>query len=73
MNYCWTHGCDDHDWHTSATCPNPRQGYLLHATRNNVMGGNTMGSHKVWMGPPQCQPQQQPMYGQGYQQQAPPM
>eukprot|EP00957_Ditylum_brightwellii_P174756 13305990-Ditylum_brightwellii.AAC.1 len=46
MNYCWTHGCDVHDWHTSATCPNPWHGHLLHATWNNMMGGNTKGSHK---------------------------
>lgn len=46
-NYFWTHGCDIHHNHTSATCMNPALGHNFNATRNNMMGGNTKGQWKT--------------------------
>ena len=46
-NYCWTHGCNIHDDHTSATCINPTHGHIWHATRKNMCGGSTRNQHKV--------------------------
>ena len=46
-NYCWTHGCDLPDGHTSATCYKPAQGHQFQATHNNPMGGNPKNSHKT--------------------------
>ena len=46
-NYCWTHGCDVHDNHTSATCQSPKPGHNYYATRNNMMGGSQKGMWKT--------------------------
>lgn len=50
MNYCWTHGGDVSDTHTSATCARPAQGHQVHATRWNIMGGSQRDLQRVWMG-----------------------
>ena len=46
-NYCWSHGFHVEDDHTSATCNNPRAGHQRNATKANIMGGTTAGSHRV--------------------------
>jgi len=46
-NYCWTHGCDVQDWHTSMSCRDKRMGHMDYATRENRMGGSMKGSHKT--------------------------
>jgi len=46
-NYCWTHGCDIADWHTSSSCPKPRTGHVFYATRDNMCGGSTKAIHKT--------------------------
>ena len=40
-NYCYTHGCDIHNLHTSAMCKNLVYWHNLEATQNNMMGGFT--------------------------------
>ena len=40
-NYCWTHGYDVADQHTSATCKNPAAGHQPTATKANPMNGST--------------------------------
>jgi hypothetical protein len=42
-NYCWTHGYQIADTHTSATCTKPRDGHQREATGSNPMGGSTFG------------------------------
>ena len=46
-NYCWTHGHDIGDHHTSANCQNPAQGHVWQATKRNTCGGSTRGQHKI--------------------------
>ena len=46
-NYCWTHGHDISDNHTSANCQNPAPGHVWHATKQNTCGGTTKGQHKI--------------------------
>ena len=46
-NYCWTHGHDIRDSHTSANCFNPAPGHMWHATKQNTCGGSTRGQHKI--------------------------
>eukprot|EP00957_Ditylum_brightwellii_P107480 8201012-Ditylum_brightwellii.AAC.1 len=48
-NYCWTHGCDIADNHTSQSCCQPAPGHIWVATRHHPMVGNMKDSHKVWM------------------------
>ena len=48
-NYCWTHGHDVEDDHTSATCNNPLPGHQYNAAKNNTMGGNPKKDHKYIM------------------------
>ena len=45
--YCWTHGHDVKDNHTSANCHNPAHGHVWHATKDNTCGGSTRGQHKI--------------------------
>ena len=40
-NYCWTHGYNVADNHSSATCKNPGPGHQPTATRTNTMNGST--------------------------------
>ena len=47
MNYCWTHGFDLHDLHTSSTCQNKAPGHKTDATVTNQMGGSTKNLHLV--------------------------
>ena len=46
-NYCWTHGYDVADNHTSATCPKPAANHQFMATRQNTLGGSKKAMHKV--------------------------
>jgi len=46
-NYCWTHGCDVNDNHTSMTCERQAPGHNIYATRANPMGGNMKCAHKT--------------------------
>ena len=46
-NYCWTHGHDVKDNHTSANCYNPAPGHVWHATKQNTCGGCAKGQHKI--------------------------
>eukprot|EP00957_Ditylum_brightwellii_P121228 9245123-Ditylum_brightwellii.AAC.1 len=39
-NYCWYHGFDIPDDHTSQSCRNPKPGHNWYATRMNPMGGS---------------------------------
>jgi hypothetical protein len=42
-NYCWSHGYQIAENHTSATCTKPREGHQREATLANPMGGSTFG------------------------------
>eukprot|EP00804_Cyclotella_cryptica_P024370 CCRYP_020065-RA/>CCRYP_020065-RA protein AED:0.78 eAED:0.78 QI:0/0/0/0.5/0/0/2/0/106 len=44
MNRC---GFDVEEWHTSATCPYPREGHVATATRENPCNGCMKASHKT--------------------------
>jgi hypothetical protein len=47
-NYCWTHGGDVDDSHTSHTCRRPSMPYhQAQATRQNMMGGSQKDMHRV--------------------------
>ena len=46
-NYCWTHGYDIHNTHTSQSCNFPRDGHQRDATRTNTKGGSTDNKDKV--------------------------
>jgi hypothetical protein len=48
-NYCWSCGFDVEDWHTSASCPYPREGHVTTATRDNPCNGCMKASHKTQM------------------------
>jgi hypothetical protein len=37
--YCWSHGYQVHNEHTSASCKNQKEGHKKEATKNNPMGG----------------------------------
>jgi hypothetical protein len=51
MNYCWTHGGDISDNHTSMLCQHPAAPYHQpEATRYNTMGGSQKDLHKIAMG-----------------------
>jgi len=50
LNYCWSHGHDVHDNHTSQTCQYPKWGHQQMATRWNTMGGGEQGAHKHYQG-----------------------
>jgi hypothetical protein len=38
-NFCWSHGYQVHNEHTSASCKNPKEGHKKEATKINPMGG----------------------------------
>ena len=46
-NYCFTHGYDVDDEHTSMTCRNPAPNHHPYATRNNPMGGSQRNRHRT--------------------------
>ena len=46
-NYCWTHGHDLHENHTSATCNWPAEGHQVAATKTNHMNGSQRRAHLV--------------------------
>jgi len=45
-NYCWTHGCDIGDTHTSATCNNRKPGHITTANGCNNQGGTLLNKDK---------------------------
>jgi hypothetical protein len=47
-NYCWSHGYQVHNEHTSASCKNHKKGHKKEATKTNPMGGVKWG--KEWCG-----------------------
>jgi regulator of replication initiation timing len=46
-NYCWTHGFDIHNTHTSQSCNFPSEGHQRDATRADTKGGSTANKEKV--------------------------
>ena len=46
-NYCWTHGHDLHENHTSAICNWPAEGHQVAATKTNHMNGSQRRAHLV--------------------------
>jgi hypothetical protein len=42
-NYCWLHGYQVHNKHTSVSCKNQKEGHKKEATKNNPMGGVNWG------------------------------
>jgi hypothetical protein len=38
-SFCWSHGYQVHNQHTSASCKNQKEGHKKEATKNNPMGG----------------------------------
>jgi hypothetical protein len=42
-NYCWSHGYQVHNEHTSASCKNQEEGHKKKVTKNNPMGGVKWG------------------------------
>jgi hypothetical protein len=46
-NYCWTHGWDVHESHTSLTCNRQATGHKTSATRSSTMGGTNANKNKV--------------------------
>jgi hypothetical protein len=46
-NYCWTHGWDLPNAHTSASCNRPKEGHKREATKDNTMGGSDNNKSKV--------------------------
>ena len=48
-NFCWTHGHDVADMHTSMSCKNPHCNHQVNATKQNPMGGNPAGIERtIW-------------------------
>ena len=64
-NYCWTHGGNIANDHTSRTCSrqHPSGMHNANATRQNMMGGNPKGNHMIKprdVGQPETPPRQKP-------------
>ena len=51
-NYCFTHGHDVTDEHTSENCNRPAWNHNYYATRTNTMGGTTRNQHKTQLPDP---------------------
>ena len=67
-NYCFTHGHNIADSHTSATCGQPVYNHNYHATKMNTMGGsNNNIENTQW--PVKRQPAQQTYHYGNFQQQ----
>eukprot|EP00957_Ditylum_brightwellii_P034840 2639775-Ditylum_brightwellii.AAC.1 len=49
-NYCWTHGCDIADNHTSQSCRQTAPGHIWIVSRQHLVGGSMKDCHKIWMG-----------------------
>jgi hypothetical protein len=47
MNYCWSHGYDVAETHTSATCMYKKNGHQVNATREVNMEGSQANKNKV--------------------------
>jgi hypothetical protein len=50
LNYCWTHGGDVTDEHTSHTCQRPAHYHQPQATQYNPMGGSQRDMTKTYQG-----------------------
>eukprot|EP00957_Ditylum_brightwellii_P022123 1669222-Ditylum_brightwellii.AAC.1 len=59
LNYCWSHGFDVENGHTSQTCKAPKASHQWYAMRFNNLGGSRRSQHKFWQGPP-------PRHGHGH-------
>ena len=64
-NYCWTHGGNIANDHTSRTCSkqHPSGMHNFNATQQNMMGGNPKGKHMIKprdVGQPEAPPCQKP-------------
>jgi hypothetical protein len=46
-NYCWTHGWDVHESHTSSTCNHQANGHKTSATRSSTTGGTDSNKNKA--------------------------
>lgn len=46
-NYCWTHGFDIHNTHTSQSCNFPNEGHQREATRADTKGGSSANKEKI--------------------------
>ena len=46
-NYCWSHGYDIGNGHTSATCKHPKEGHKREATVTNQLGGDQTNCHLI--------------------------
>jgi hypothetical protein len=46
-NYCWTHGWDVHESHTSSTCNHQADGHKTSATRSSTTGGTDSNKNKA--------------------------
>ena len=46
-NYCWTHGWDIHNTHTSQSCNYPAEGHIRDATRADTKGGRNHNKDKI--------------------------
>jgi hypothetical protein len=46
-NYCWTHGFNIHNTHTSQSCNFPIEGHQRKATPTNTKGGSNANKEKV--------------------------
>ena len=46
-NYCWYHGFDIDDEHTSATCRNKKPGHIVSATKDDIKGGKLYNKYKL--------------------------
>jgi hypothetical protein len=42
-NFCWLHGYQVHNKHTSASYKSQKEGQMKEATKNNTMGGVKWG------------------------------
>ena len=49
-NYCWSHGYDIAEKHTSGSCKKPAIGHQKTATKDNNMGGTDKFKDLVWQG-----------------------
>ena len=47
-NYCHSHGFDNHEAHTSATCRFPKENHKTDATWEHNMEGSQNNKNKVW-------------------------
>ena len=47
-NYCWSHGYDPSDPHTSKTCTSTQYGHIQESMQRNPMGGSQNNNARLW-------------------------